>query len=175
MRKLIPVLLIVSFHGMAQTCNISLKDDEYSFEEIVTLEKLDPQEGYSNFLVNYVPSLQPASQLIWAPNVKNGVITTNEEARIITISHSFDYPGKNYRCVIYRMKIEFKENRYKYRISTITISYATAVSGMTNESLEQFLQKENDKKITSTLSFINEKIDLEIQKMKKAILKSDKW
>lgn len=151
---------------LGQNVDLKLKNGIYTFTEVIEEENFNPSIGYNKFIQDYASSLQPASQLIWAPNIKTGIISTNESEKIITLVHSFDYPGKNYRCVIYRMKIEFREGRYRYEIRDITLSYATAVSGMTNEPLEKNLEKSNDKKKEKTLGFINSKISEDVKRMK---------
>lgn len=122
-------LLIFSFCTVSFSQDIQLTIDDskkYVYSEVIDASSLDKSVLFNKFKENVVPSLRDASQLIYSSNKRGGIIFEDAEKSSIILSHSFDVKGLPYGCIIYNLKIDFKDGKYRLNIYDLTISYGGA-------------------------------------------------
>ena len=112
--------------------------------------------------------MKPASKLIWVKGERNGVTVQSPETKELIIArHSIDVSfAGGYSCILYNLKFEFKEGKLRYSINDIILSHATAVSGMTTETLEEFIVGKREKKKLRYL----EEVNMELNKIRKSLI-----
>lgn len=152
---IILLLFISSLFLSSKEVYLEINNNKYTYSEVVEVKSTKKNELYKRCLENFATSLSPSTHLMWALE-KNGVTLSNEKSGLVVIRHSYDFESiGSYGCIIYTLKVEVKDNKYKYTISDITCSYATM--GMTKKTLNEYFGKKLNKRKQKKLDKINEK------------------
>ena len=138
--KWFPMILIFSTIAFSQEIQLTIDDaKKYVYSEVIDASSMKKDVLFARFKESVVPSLRDASQLIYSSNKRGGIVFEDAEKNSIVLNHSFDVKGLPYGCIIYNMKIEFKDGRYRCNVYDLTISYG----GSKVEPLEVYLERKS--------------------------------
>lgn len=152
--------------------------DNFTFSEVVTQDGATKGKLYNTCMSNFVPALKPASKLIWIQGERNGVtIQSPETMDMLVVRHSIDVSfAGGYSCIVYNIKFNFKEGKYKYSIEDITLSHSTATKGMTTETLEEYIIGKKEKKQIRYMEEVNEELNKVIALVQKKMkVSNEDW
>lgn len=140
MNKFLLMVILIYTFSFSQEIQLTIDESKkYVYSEVINVTSLNKSALFNIFKENVVPSLRDASQLIYSSNKRGGIVFEDAEKNSIILNHSFDVKGLPYGCIIYNMKIEFKDGRYRLNIYDLTISYG----GAKVEPFEAYIERKS--------------------------------